>query len=199
MSRRSQGEGPLEAAIDQLQRRARRMLSLAGGTTNSMGSWDLVAEAMVKLLRDRHVRDHPDPAYVHRAGFRAMRRTLIDRYRARLTLKRGGAMRRVSLMEAEPFAAREPLSAFHAWEFDDADIRAAVARMEADGFEKEAKALRLRSLEGRPARDVAADMGVSLSSVEKYLKTARTWVFRDLTRLARERRMPRAVAMPRRP
>lgn len=197
MPRGSQGEGPLEAAIDKLQRRARRMLARAGGAANSLGSWDLVAEALVKLLRDRHVRNHPSPAYVHQAGVEAMRRTLIDRFRAKMALKRGGAMRRVSLMEAEPFAAREPLSTLHAWEFDRQDVRAAVARMEADGF-VEATALRLHALEARPVRDIAVGMGVSVSSVEKYLKTARTWVFRDLTRLSRERRIPRAVALPRR-
>ncbi|OJW17040.1 MAG: hypothetical protein BGO49_03280 [Planctomycetales bacterium 71-10] len=198
MSRGSQGEGPLEAAIDKLQRRARRMLARAGGAANSLGSWDLVAEALVKLLRDRHVRNHPDPAYVHQAGAEAMRRTLIDRFRAKLALKRGGRMRRVSLTEADSFAAREPHSTLHAWEFDRQDVRAAVARMEADGF-VEATALRLHALEGHPVRDVAAHLGVSVSSVEKYLKYARTWVFRDLTRLARERRMPKAVAAMQRP
>lgn len=197
MPRGTQGEGPLEAAIDKMQRRARRMLARAGGAANSLGSWDLVAEALVKLLRDHNVRNHPSPVYVHQAGAKAMRRTLIDRFRTKMSLRGGGAKRRISLEEAEPIVAREPLSTFHAWEFDAADVRAAVARLEADGFVREAKALRLRSLEGQPSRDVAACMGVSVSSVEKYLKTARTCVFRDLTRLARERRMPKAVGLSR--
>ncbi len=72
MSRGSQSEGPLEAAIVGLQRRARRMLARAGGAANSRGSWDLVAEALVKLLRDEHVRNHPSPAYLHKAGEEAM-------------------------------------------------------------------------------------------------------------------------------
>lgn len=198
MSRRSQVPGPLEAAVDGLQRRARGMLARAGGAANSLGSWDLVAEALVKLLRDDHVREHPNPAYVHQAGFRAMRRVLVDRLREKLALKRGGGMRRISLMEAEPFAAHEPRSTFHAWEFDRQDVRAAVARMEAEGF-VQATALRLHALDGHPVPDVAARLGVCDSSVEKYLKYARTWVFRDLSRLARARRAPKAVAATRRP
>lgn len=195
MAREIEAEEPLAAAVGGLRRAARGLLASHGGAGNSLASWDLVGEAIVRLLRDHRVRNHPDAGYVHRAGERAMIRILIDRLRARKARKRGGDARREPLEIAAPFAVAAPRSTLHEWEYDRQDVQDAVARLES--VEKApALALRLHVLDGLPVPEVAARLGVTSSSVHKYLSTARTWIHRDLTRLSRERRSPRKTAFP---
>ncbi|MDG3008152.1 sigma-70 family RNA polymerase sigma factor [Paludisphaera mucosa] len=166
----STGPESLVAVLTGLRRKARGLL-VAGG---SLGPSDLVGEAAVRLLRDARVRRHPDPRYVYRAGVRAMRRILIDRFRARMRHKRGGALRRVPLDAAAEAVdcARRGAEAH--------DLSEAVARLGAFAA-RQAEAVRLCYFERMTAAEAAAKLGLSKRAVEQDLSYARAWLRRELS------------------
>lgn len=114
----------------------------------------------------------PEPRFQDRDHFlslaaRAMRHVLIDHARRRNRLKRGGAERRVTLVES--------LHGTTAQEIDVVDLSEALDVL-AELEPERARPVELRFFGGLDEVEVARVMGVSRSDVQRKWRVARAWL-----------------------
>jgi RNA polymerase sigma factor (TIGR02999 family) len=103
----------------------------------------------------------------------AMRQILIDHARGRATYKRGGALCRVTISEADtPVTNRDP----ELLDLDDAMHRLAALD------ERQGKVVELRFFGGMTVEEIAHVLGVSKTTVETEWRMARAWLRRELSR-----------------
>ena len=110
------------------------------------------------------------------AAAEAMRRILVENARARGRLKRGGALRRVSLEGAEPGAALtvdDPPDEL--LQLDEALDE--LARRHPD----KAKLVTLRYFAGLTIEQAAQAMGVSVPTVNRHWAFARAWLYHHIS------------------
>src|SRR5205085_11908665 len=101
-----------------------------------------------------------------------MRRVLVDRARARRTMKRSGQWKRVTLDEAP--VVSQPISV------DVLDLDAALARLaEFDG--RKSRIAELRFFGGLSLEETAEVLGISVATAERDWQTARAWLFKSLS------------------
>ena len=100
-----------------------------------------------------------------------MFRVLIDYRRARGAEKRGGDLLRVTLTD---FGDK---SAGH--EADVVDLAAALERLDALD-QRKAEVVKLRALWGLEMAEIADTLGVSLTTVERGWRFARSWLAKEL-------------------
>jgi RNA polymerase sigma factor (TIGR02999 family) len=150
---------------DELRRLARaRMAHLAPGQT--LQPTALVHEAFLRL------EGHPSRDWQSRRNFffaasRAMHDILVESARRKGSLKRGGALQRINLEGIDP-----PIEAPTT---DMLQLESALARLAAedpDGHE----IVMLRYFAGLTMEEVAATVGVSLSTVERRWRFLRSWL-----------------------
>ncbi len=130
----------------------------------------LVHEACLRLLVGR------DIGWQNRCHFfgiasRMMRQVLVDHSRERSTLKRGGDRQRVTLtseLEAQPVDADQILA-----------IDRALQRLEALD-ELQARIVEARFFGGLSVEEAAEYLGVSPTSVKRYWRRARAWLYSEL-------------------
>ncbi len=132
---------------------------------------DLVHECYIKLARNRRAGQISRPEFLALAA-KAIRTVLVDRARELGSLKRGGAMRRVTLdgstlMESEPV--------------DLIGLEAALAKLAALDA-RMAQVVELRFFGGLEVREVAEALGVSSRTVDSDWSLARAWLHRELKR-----------------
>lgn len=144
----------------------------------------LVNEAYLKLVR--HPPTNPDDRahFLGLAG-RAMRQILVDHARGLNAAKRGGGVRAVTLDEALAGKAADP-----------ADVLAldqALDRLDAVD-PRLSKVVELRYFAGLNDSEVAAVMGVTRRSVQRYWTRARAWLHRELAARADQSGGPAARA-----
>lgn len=159
----------LPLVYDELRRLARsRMGKHADGHT--LQPTALVHEAFLRLV------GQADAAWRNRGHFfaaaaQAMRQIMVDQYRRRMSLKRGGDRARVPADEAEPAidSPHEDLVAL-----DDA-----LRRLEASDPRK-AQIVNLRYFAGLTAEETAAAMGTSLSTIEREWRYIKRWLYAEL-------------------
>jgi RNA polymerase sigma-70 factor, ECF subfamily len=130
----------------------------------------LVHEAYLRLMKDK-----PD-RWQNRAHFCAiaahsMRQILIERARARGTLKRGGAQPRVTFDEA--------LVAGGQRSFDLLALDEALERLAAFDPEQ-ARLVELRFFGGLTVDETAEAMSISPATVKRHWSVARAWLAREL-------------------
>jgi RNA polymerase sigma-70 factor (ECF subfamily) len=130
----------------------------------------LVHEAYLRLMKDR-----PD-RWQNRAHFCAiaahsMRQILIERARARDTLKRGGHQPRVTLDEA--------LVAGGERSFDFVALDEALDRLAAMDPEQ-ARLVELRFFGGLTVEETAEAMKISPATVKRHWTVAKAWLAREL-------------------
>lgn len=132
----------------------------------------LVNEAYLRLVKDKNL------AWQNRAHFMAiaahsMRQILVDRARARGSLKRGGSRRRITLSEAA--AAAEGLSV------DVIAIDESLDRLAALDAQQ-ARIVELRFFGGLTVEETAEALGISPATVKREWSVARAWLRRELLR-----------------
>ncbi len=129
----------------------------------------LVNEAYLKLLRQK-------TPFANRQHFlaiatRVMFRVLIDYRRARGAEKRGGDLLRVTLTDLGDKSAGH--------EADVVDLAAALERLDALD-QRKAEVVKLRALWGLEMTEIADTLGVSLTTVERDWRFARSWLAKEL-------------------
>ena len=129
----------------------------------------LVHEAWLKLAEASV--EWQDRTHFLRTAATAMRRILVDRARAKLTAKRGGAAARVELPEiAAPLPDPELLA------LDEALTRLAETKPE------HAQLLELRYFAGLTADEAAAALGLFAATADRMARYAKAWLAVELTK-----------------
>ncbi|NUQ44425.1 MAG: sigma-70 family RNA polymerase sigma factor [Phycisphaerae bacterium] len=160
----------LPLVYDELRRLARsRMGNRADGLT--LQPTALVHEAFLRLV------GQADAGWRNRGHFfaaaaQAMRQIMVDQYRRRMSLKRGGDRARV---------AEDPVE--RAIESPHEDLMAlddALRRLEQSDARK-AQIVNLRYFAGLTAEETAAAMGMSLSTIEREWRYIKRWLYAELS------------------
>src|SRR5271155_244085 len=132
----------------------------------------LVHEAWLRLLGDEN-RRFEDRTHFFAAAAEAMRRILIERARSRKAMRHGGEFERVNLEEdmlASPEGDEQLLA------LDDALEKLKLKHP------IHARVVALRYFAGMSNEEIAALLGVSLSSVKNYWVFSKAWLFREIER-----------------
>jgi len=132
----------------------------------------LVHEAYLRLV-DQERSDWKDRAHFVAVAAKAMRRILIDHFRARAASKRGGGWKKVTL-SAVDVATPAP-------EVDFLALEEALTRLAALD-ERQIKVVELRYFGGLSVEEVAEVLGLSKTTVEGEWRAARAWLGRELRR-----------------
>jgi len=137
---------------------------------NSLNTTELVHEAYIRLVDAPRV-DLPDRARFLALASEIMRNLLVDRARARLAAKRGGGIRPLDLDEFE-WISDENLETV-------AELDDALKRLE--GLSpRQGKLLQHRYFGGLTLEESATEIGVSLATAKRELRSARAWLALDL-------------------
>jgi RNA polymerase sigma factor (TIGR02999 family) len=132
----------------------------------------LVNEAWMRLAQQQELEfAGRDPFYA--LASRVMRSVLVDQARARKAQKRGGAWRRVTLLDEEPGAPDA--------ELDVLALEEALRRLEEMDPELH-ELVELRFFAGLKHPDIARIQGVALRTVERNWRLARAWLHGELSR-----------------
>jgi len=132
----------------------------------------LVHEAWLRLTGDEN-RRFEDRTHFFAAAAEAMRRILIERARSRKAMRHGGEFERVNLEEdmlASPEGDEQLLA------LDDALEKLKLKHP------IHARVVALRYFAGTSNEEIAALLGVSLSSVKNYWVFSKAWLFREIKR-----------------
>ena len=134
----------------------------------------LVHEAYLRLVGpDRESQNEWESRrHFFAAAAEAMRRILIDRARAKGTLKRGGSARRLSLDPA--------MLSLDSIPSEIADLDDALTRFEIEDPEK-AALVKLRFYGGLTQRQAAAALGLAPATADRHWAYARAWLFQALS------------------
>jgi RNA polymerase sigma factor (TIGR02999 family) len=167
--------GLFPLVYDQLRRLARAQRRKRPNET--LNTTALVHEAYIRLAGagPTDIRDH---AHFMSVVVVAMRQVLIDHARARLTAKRGGGARTVSIHEIEAALESGP-------DFTDGKAEAlltvddALSRL-AKLSERQSKVVECRFYGGLSLEETAQALGISMATVRRDWTMAQAWLYRDL-------------------
>jgi RNA polymerase sigma factor (TIGR02999 family) len=155
---------------DELRRLARSFLARerAGHTLQPTA---LVNEAYLRLVDQTRV-NWQSRAHFYGVAASMMRRVLIDHARTHAAVKRGGTAIRLSLDDLQiPLEER----AAGLLALDEALVR--LAEMD----ERKSRVVELRFFAGMSEEEIADLLGVSVRTVLRDWKTARLWLYRELS------------------
>jgi RNA polymerase sigma factor (TIGR02999 family) len=148
---------------------ARRLAREAPGHT--LQPTALVHEAYLRLVKREPTEgaEHPWQGRRHffTAAAESMRRILVDRARARKSLKRGGGFRRIDIQEVDVADEERPEELLA---LDDA-----LAKLEQADPVK-AELVKMRFFGGLTGEQAALALGVSASTADNYWAYARAWL-----------------------
>lgn len=160
----------MQAVYDHLRRLARRSLSKER-EGHTLSPTALVHEVYMKMLgSDATLTDR---AHFFAVASRIMRQVLVDHARSRQTQKRGGGMDVQALEEYGDIAVRQDAMVV---ELDDALTR--LRKVNA----RSADAIELFYFGGVSYAEMAIALNISESTVDRDLKFAKAWLFRELKR-----------------
>ena len=154
---------------DGLRELARRRL---GGAPfeNSLDTTELVHEAYLKLV-DQSSANWRDRAHFLAVASLAMRHVLVDRARARHTMKRGGARRRITLRDDHVPVEEQPDALL---QLDDAMQRLAALAP------RLARVVECRFFGGLTEDEIAEALGLTVRTVQRDWSKARVLLEREL-------------------
>ena len=135
----------------------------------SLQTTALVHEVYVRLVGSNH--EWQGRAHFFGAAAEAMRRILVERARARHSLKRGRGWKRIELEERHTAGDVPPGELLAVHEIFD--------RL-ADAHPVEAEIAKLRYFAGFNATESARVLDIPISSAHRYWKFARAWLIREL-------------------
>jgi RNA polymerase sigma-70 factor (ECF subfamily) len=136
----------------------------------TMQTTALIHEAYLRLIDADRVRLE-NRAHFFAAAARLMRQALVDLARERDSLKRGGAARRVSLDEAMAVGKQHDESLLA---LDEA--LSALAQID----KRKSQVVELRFFGGLSVEETAEALGVSVETVHRDWRLARSWLLRRL-------------------
>ena len=142
---------------------------------HSLQATALVNEAYLRLVNAQDV-PWQDRTHFLAVSARIMRRILVDHARARRYQKRGGEIDRVTFDEAL-VVTNEPSQDFVALD----DALEALATFD----ERKSRVIELRFFGGLTLEEAAEAMHLSPSTVKRMWRSARAWLYRDLTQGAK--------------
>lgn len=167
---REAAERLMPLVYDEMRRLARAFLARERGA-HTLQPTALVNEAYVRLVDQTRV-NWQNRAHFYGIASRMMRRVLIDHARARVTDKRGGGAVHLSLEDVQ--APLEQRAAdFVA--LDEALERLALLD------ERKCKVVEMRFFGGMSDEEIAEALGVTTRTVLRDWKTARLWLYRELS------------------
>jgi RNA polymerase sigma factor (TIGR02999 family) len=155
----------------ELRRIARRQLRHER-RDHSLQATALVHEAYLKLTGLQGI-DWQHRAHFFAIAARMMRRVLVDAARARRYQKRGACAPRIDIADQELPA---PARSHDILALDDA--LEALARID----QRKTRVVELRFFGGFTLEETAATLGLSIATVERDWKFARTWLLKELRR-----------------
>ncbi|MBN1853949.1 sigma-70 family RNA polymerase sigma factor [bacterium] len=132
----------------------------------------LVHEAYLRLVDTDNVQHWEGRGHFFAAAAESMRRILVENYRRKRRLKRGGKMSR---NELEEVAVVMPQS-----DLDLVELDAALRKLEAKNTRR-AQVVKLRYYAGLTVEEAAATLGVSTSTVDRDWTYARAWLFCEMS------------------
>jgi RNA polymerase sigma factor (TIGR02999 family) len=167
--RANASEDLLPRLYSELRKLARVMMSREA-PGNTLQATALVHEAYLRLVGSE------DPGWDGRGHFfaaaaRAMRRILVEQARRKAAERHGGGRQRVELEDA-PLPIEPP-------SLDMLALDQALERLEA-ADPRAAEVVNLRYFAGLTAEETASALGISLSSVEREWRFARTFLHSEL-------------------
>jgi RNA polymerase sigma factor (TIGR02999 family) len=164
-------EALLPVFYDQLKNIAHRARGRSG-SSHTLQTTALVHEAFLRLGPSR---GFTDETHFLRAAALAMRHALINYAEARIADKRGGGGVHLTLSKADGLSLQsdEELLA----------LNAAVEQL-ATEMPRLAEIVECRFFGGYSEEDTARVLGVSLRTVQRDWLKARTWLYRELTRIS---------------
>ena|SRR5437870_3880816 len=138
---------------------------------HTLQATELIHEAYLRLV------DQGQPDWNSRSHFfsfaaHLMRQILVDHARSHNAEKRGGAIERVPVEEAQIFA---PERGADLLALDEA--LTALAAFD----ERKARTLELRFFGGMSMEEIAGVLGVSVRTVDREMRLARAWLYQTLT------------------
>ncbi len=155
---------------DELRRIAARHLR-AERTTHTLQPTALVNEAYMRLVDQSRVGWQSRTHFLSVAAT-AMRRVLLDHARRNGRVKRGGRVRKITLVD--DVEAREgPL------DVETVDLHDALEKLAA-ADERQARIVEMRYFSGLSTAEVAETLGLSDRSVEREWAHAKAWLRREL-------------------
>lgn len=171
----SDGDGDAPARLmpfvyDELRRQARNYLSKER-VSHTLQPTALVHEAYLRLVDQTRI-SWQNRAHFYGMAANMMRRILVDHARAHATEKRGGAAVRLSIEDVQiPLEQRA------------ADFVALDEALEelAKFDERKARIVEMRFFGGLTDEEIAEVLGVTTRTVWRDWKTARLWLFRELS------------------
>ena len=156
----------IDRVYEELHGIARRLMT-GERPSHTLQPTALLNEALLRLLDQGSELDLKNRAYFFGTAVRAMRRVLVDHARQKATLSRGGGHARVPLDDVlEEFERRNPPVLL----LDGLLDELAVNRP------RQYEIVMLRSFGGLTMQEIAAHLGVSLSTVESDFSFARAWL-----------------------
>lgn len=155
---------------DEMRRLARTFLSRER-YSHTLQPTALVNEAYLRLVDQTRV-NWQNRAHFYGIASRMMRRVLIDHARAHATEKRGGSAIRLSLDDMQ-VPIEERAASFVA-------LDEALKRLE-ELDERKCKVVEMRFFGGLSDEEIAEVLGVSTRTVLRDWKTARLWLYRELS------------------
>jgi len=161
----------------ELRRQARRALRRESDG-HTLQSTELVHEAYLRLVDQRRARWESRSQFFAVAA-EIMRRILVDYARARLTGKRGGGARPLTLGDADVVDSATPEA--EANRVDVLALDEALTRLAALDAGK-ARLVELRYFAGLSIPEAAESLGVSPATVGREWAVARLWLRRELAR-----------------
>ena len=171
----SGGDGNAPARLmpfvyDELRRQARNYLSKERGS-HTLQPTALVHEAYLRLVDQTRI-SWQNRAHFYGMAANMMRRILVDYARSHATEKRGGAAVRLSIEDVQiPLGQRA------------ADFVALDEALEelAKFDERKARIVEMRFFGGLTDDEIAEVLGITSRTVWRDWKTARLWLFRELS------------------
>lgn len=149
---------------------AHRLMPLDGG--NTLQPTALVNEVMIRFMDPSALANIPNRRCLFAVAIRAMEQVLIDRYRARRSLKRGGDRRRQALDTVLDVVEQEAKTDFE-------DLHRALERLKEQNA-RQHEVVQLRFFGGLTLEETAEMLEVSVSTVRRDWRLARAKLYADL-------------------
>lgn len=140
---------------------------------NTLQPTALVHEAYLRVADNTKGWDHR--GHFFGAAARAMRDILVEQARRKDAIKHGGGRKRVDLDDANPVDPHEQTGSFSVPAEDMLALDDVLRQLEQDDPRK-AEVVMLRFFAGLTSEQVALAMNISLSTVEREWRFARSWL-----------------------